>query len=103
MTAAASRPIRQRRRDRVLLGSPEGFLVESPGGRVGVLVDVRSTGAGRQRHVDAIVVSAGLSEVRVLIIPVSEISGVGSRTRQVQLCASPTIAGTERAHMGQSK
>ena len=77
-----------------------GFLVESPGGRVGVVVGVRSIKAGRRR-VEALIVSAGESLNRVLIIPVSEIREVLPARRRLVLCASPRMISTE--HVDQTR
>ena len=99
MTTVASSPVQRRRRaDRAragIIGVETGFLVESPDGRVGVLIDVRTIAAGRARQVDALVVSAGASLLRVLIIPVSEIQEVLPARDRVVLCASPRMTGTE--------
>ncbi len=97
MTTVPSAPVRRWRAEQVradLIGAGAGFLVESPGGRVGVLVDVRTTEAGRRR-VEALVVSAGESLSRVLIIPASEVREVLPARHRVVLCASPRVIGTE--------
>jgi hypothetical protein len=78
-----------------LLEDVDGFVVESPGGRIGLLVDVRTVCSGRTRHVDSIVVSAGGSVSRVLIIPTSEISEVVVGGRRIMLRSSPKITGSE--------
>jgi hypothetical protein len=99
MTTVGSPPVRGRRRtDRArtsLIGVETGFIVESPDGRVGVLIDVRTIEAGRARRVDTMIVSAGASLRRVLIIPASEIREVLPARGCVVICASPRMTGTE--------
>ena len=64
----------------------EGFRVDSPGGRVGVVAELRF-GSSAVRP-DALVVRPGLLG-RLLLIPVEQVAEVVPRERRVVLRASP--------------
>jgi hypothetical protein len=72
----------------------EGFRVDSPDGRVGVVVELRF-GSSAERP-DALAVRAGLFGRLLLIIPVEQVAEVLPQERRIVLRASPRPTAVER-------
>jgi hypothetical protein len=73
----------------------DGFRVDSPEGRVGVVREVRY--ASRCDRPDVIAVRAGLGR-RLLIVPVGDVAWILPGQKQVVLHRSPRPRATERPH-----
>jgi hypothetical protein len=74
----------------------DGFRVDSPEGRVGVVTEVRY--ASRCDRPDVIAVRAGLLGRRLLLVPVAEVAWILPGRDQVVLHRSPRPRATERPH-----
>lgn len=74
----------------------EGFRVESPDGRVGVVSALRYAPSARWDHPTALAVRAGRSSNMLLIVPAAEVESVFLAERRIVLRPSPRIAATER-------
>jgi hypothetical protein len=72
----------------------EGFRVESPEGRVGVVEELRF--ASRPDRPDALAVDTGLVRDRLVIIPVEEVATIDPRATRVVLRCAPAAAGLQR-------
>jgi hypothetical protein len=72
----------------------DGFRVDSPEGRVGVVEEVRY--ASRCDRPDAIAVRAGLLGRLLLVVPVAEVAWILPAREQVVLHRSPRATATER-------
>jgi hypothetical protein len=72
------------------------FIVESPQGRIGTVVQIRYE-PGDGRTPAALVVRAGRNGARLLVIPVSELNAIRARRRRVVTRSSPLIIATEVA------
>lgn len=72
----------------------EGYRVDSPGGRVGLVEEVRRVD-GDERP-ESLAVLAGMYGRRRLLIPVSEIDAIVPYEQRVFLRPSASIAGTAR-------
>jgi len=67
-----------------------GYLVDSPDGRIGTVRDIRYRRRDRTQPT-ALVVGAGQNGTRLLVIPLSQLTGVSTSERRVVLRASPRI------------
>jgi hypothetical protein len=76
---------------RYWLGHCEGFRVDAPGGRVGLVEAVLRREAGP----DALIVRAGLLGRRRLVVPVSEVAEVAPRRCRLTLAESPEVGTAE--------
>jgi hypothetical protein len=74
----------------------EGFSVDSPEGRLGILRGLRYAPSTHWDRPNALAVRAGRSSDILLIVPVQEIERVIVGQRRITLRSSPTIAATER-------
>jgi hypothetical protein len=72
----------------------DGFRVDSPEGRVGVVEEVRY--ASRCDRPDAIAVRAGLLGRLLLLVPVAEVAWIPPARERVVLHRSPRATATER-------
>jgi len=71
----------------------EGFRVQAPGGRVGIVDQVlREESEGRPR---ALIVHGGLLGRKVLVVPVDQVDRVAPRRETILLRPSPEIGGVE--------
>jgi hypothetical protein len=74
--------------DRYWLSHSEGFPVEAPGGRVGIVEAVLEREPG---IVEALPVRAGVLGGKLLVVPAREVELVAPRRRQVLLGDSPEV------------
>jgi hypothetical protein len=83
----------------------EGFHVDAPTGRVGVVEEVRFE--TRLDRPDTLVVRGGLVGSRVLLVPVSDVKDVAPRQQRLVLARAPDDTGNEpirrlRAFLGKT-
>ena len=71
----------------------EGFVVETPGGRVGTVAGVRY---GASAEPEVLEVRAGLLGRRRLLLPVADVAAIVPDERRVCLGARPTLLPTTR-------
>jgi hypothetical protein len=71
----------------------EGYRLESPGGRVGLVEEVRG---GEQGGTRSLAVLAGMRGQRRLVIPISEVDDIVPHARRIVLRPGANIAGSER-------
>jgi hypothetical protein len=71
----------------------EGYRVESPGGRVGLVEEVRG---GEQGGTRSLAVLAGMRGLRRLIIPISEVDDIVPRAQRIVLRPGASITASER-------
>jgi hypothetical protein len=71
----------------------EGYRVESPGGCVGLVEEVRG---GEQGGTRSLAVLAGMRGLRRLIIPISEVDDIVPRAQRIVLRPGARIAASER-------
>jgi hypothetical protein len=71
----------------------EGYRVESPGGRVGLVEEVRG---GEQGGTRSLAVLAGMRGLRRLIIPISEVDDIVPHAQRIVLRPGASIAASER-------
>jgi hypothetical protein len=71
----------------------EGYRVESPGGRVGLVEEVRG---GEQGGTRSLAVLAGMRGLRRLIIPISEVDDIVPHVRRIVLKPGASVAASER-------
>jgi len=76
----------------------EGYRVDSPGGRVGLVEEVRCADGGERP--ESLAVLAGMRGRRRLIIPVSEIGEIVPYAQRVFLKSNARIVGTESRDAG---
>lgn len=70
------------------------YIVESPNGRIGTVVDLRY---GADPHIPtALAIRAGLSSTRLLIIPISQMTAIRPARQRITLRGSPEITASER-------
>lgn len=72
----------------------EGFTVESPTGRTGVVDGVRFL--SRVDQPDFLEVRAGLFRRRLLLVPAEEVEGIFSTEKRLVLRSTPRVASTPR-------
>jgi hypothetical protein len=78
--------------DRYWLSHSEGFRVDAPGGRVGIVEAVLEREPGA---VEALLVRAGVLGRKLLVVPAREVERVAPRRQQVLLGDSPEV-GVDR-------
>lgn len=76
----------------------EGFVVDSPGGRVGTVEDVRF--GSRADLPDALGVRAGLLGRRLLIVSTETVAAIVPSSRRIVLRGTPVLLGTESLATG---
>ncbi len=71
------------------LRHPEGLLVQSPNGRIGVVEDARrSLDTG---ETNALVIRGGMLGRTVIVAPVDQIVAVVPREQRIVLCENPQV------------
>ena len=78
--------------DRSWLSHSEGFRVDAPGGRVGIVEAVLEREPG---GVEALLVRAGVLGRKLFVVPAREVERVAPRRQQVLLGGSPEV-GADR-------
>jgi hypothetical protein len=73
----------------------EGFTLVSPNGRIGTVAEIRYGPSRRWDCPSELVVHAGRSGRRLLIVPADDVAEVLPEQRLVVLRASPRIVSTE--------
>ena len=73
----------------------EGFRVDSPDGRVGIVEEVRFDSPAA--HPEAVVVRAGFFGRRVLVFAIADVKEILPREMRLVLRASPHLLSTESA------
>jgi hypothetical protein len=71
------------------LGHCEGFRVDAPGGRLGLVEAVLHR--RDDRRADALVVRGGLLGRHLLVVPASSVDEIEPRRQRVRLIASPEV------------
>jgi hypothetical protein len=71
----------------------EGFSVDGPAGRLGVVEEVRF--GSRLDRPDTIVVRGGLLGSRILLVPVSDVREVAPRQQRLVVAHAPDEQGAE--------
>jgi hypothetical protein len=79
--------------ERYWLGHCEGFRVDAPGGRLGLVEAVLYR--REDRTPDALVVRAGLLGRKLLLVPARSVEAVQPRQQRIRLSASPKVGGTD--------
>jgi hypothetical protein len=74
----------------------EGFRVESPNGRVGVVEEVRFL--SRLDRPDAVVVRGGLFGMRRTVIPIADVADVAPRQERLVVAAESPLETHELLH-----
>ena len=72
----------------------EGYRVDSPEGRIGLVEEVRRDDGGKRA--ESLAVLAGMCGLRRLIIPVSEIEAIAPHAQRLFLKPSARIVGSAR-------
>ena len=72
----------------------EGYRVESPGGRVGLVEEVHC--APESRRAESLAVLAGMFGRRRLIVPVSEVDAIVPHAERIFLKKGATLRRSER-------
>ena len=72
----------------------EGYRVDSPEGRIGLVEEVRRDDGGKRA--ESLAVLAGMCGLRRLIIPVSEIEAIAPHAQRLFLKPSARIIGSAR-------
>jgi hypothetical protein len=75
----------------------EGFAVESPTGRTGVVDGVRFL--SRVDQPDLLEVRAGLFRRRLLLVPAEEVEGIFSSEKRLVLRSTPRVPRTQRGRV----
>jgi hypothetical protein len=71
----------------------EGYRVDSPGGRIGLVEEVRRAAGGERA--ESLAVLAGMLGLRRLVIPVREVEAIVPHAERVLLKTGATILGSE--------
>jgi hypothetical protein len=75
--------------ERYWLGHCEGFRVDAPGGRLGLVEAVLHR--REDRSADALIVRAGLLGRQLLVVPATSVDAVEPRRERVRLTSSPEV------------
>jgi len=70
-----------------------GYIVDSPDGRIGTVADIRYNPATNDP--EALLVHAGRTRTRLLVIPISQLATIRDAQMQVRIDHSPRITASE--------